>query len=76
MQLPGGGTGKRGGRGRYEGGGWVNGTKEATDTVVTSLLSTEVSRSNSARFTRTGDIVSPPSLLHTLLRVLITLSRP
>ena len=80
MQLTGGGTGNRGGRGRYEGGGWVKGTKEATDMVVVSLFSVEISRSNSARFTRTGDIMSPPPLLHILLLVLIValavLARP
>ena len=77
MQLPGGGTGKRGGRGLYEGGGWVKGTRgAATDMEATSLLSTkEVSRSSSARFILTGDIVSPPPpLLHTLLLVLMAVS--
>ena len=77
MQLTGGGTGNRGGRGGlYEGGGWVKeGTRGATDMVDdTSLLSREVSRSNSARLILTGDIVSPPPLPHTLLLVLILIS--
>jgi len=80
MQLTGGGTGNRGGRGRYEGGGWVKGTMEATDMLVSSLLTVEISKSNSARFSRTGDVVSPPPLLHILLLVLIVvlviLARP
>ena len=39
--------------------------------VAVSLFSVEISRSNSASFTRTGDIMSPPPLLHILLLVLI-----
>ena len=39
-----------------------------------SLLSQDVSRSSPARLILTGDNVSPPPLLHILLRVLIMLS--
>jgi hypothetical protein len=44
------------------------------DELGASLLSQDVSRSSPARFILAGDNVSPPPLLHILLRVLMLMS--